>query len=190
MDQIKVVETLKQTAEKNRTAQDVFHFWAMRERTRNVVTVEALASRMKKEGFDHAPSDYAAFLRQLSNLGLGKLDISPTGKVKALKDIKLTLQSIGAAAVSGKSKLTGFYPRNRFGELLVSSDAPQKVLEPVKAAPPKPVAKPAKETNGSPVNVGIALVMSINGKNVSIPVPQDLTIVEVAALVAKLKAVS
>lgn len=178
MEKKQVVESLKQMATK-KVANDVFHAWALRDRTRQVVTVEALAQRMKKEGYDYPQHEYAAILRQLSNMGLGRLETGAGGKVRALKDVKLTLQSIGKAAV-GDAPLQGWHARNRFGHLIASTDrAPELVQEPA----PKPVEAPKTPS----IAMGVTLVLSVNGKAVTIPVPDGLTVQEVGALVAKLK---
>ena len=186
MEKKQVVETLKKTTEKSKAVRDVMTSWALRERTRNVVTVEALAQRMKKEGFDHPQHEYAALLRQLSNLGLGKLETSASGKVKALKDVRLTLQSIGKAAVGEDTSLRGWRPRNRFGQLIASTDrAPELTQEAKQPEAPKPLTQEAPKP--APMAVGVTLVVNINGKPVNIPVPDSLTVQEVGALVAKLK---
>lgn len=175
MEKKQVVESLKQMATK-KVANDVFHAWALRDRTRQVVTVEALAQRMKKEGYDYPQHEYAAILRQLSNMGLGRLETGAGGKVRALKDVRLTLQSIGRAAV-GDAPLKGWHARNRFGHLVTSTDsAPEIVQE--KAVEPS-----------STINVGVTLMVTINDKSVGIQIPDNLTVAEVSALVAKLKGV-
>lgn len=221
MEKKQVVEVLKKTATKSKVANDVFHAWALRERTRNVVTVEALAQRMKKEGYEYPNHEYAALLRQLSQIGLGKLETSATGKVKALTDVRLTLQSIGQAAVGDDKSLTGWRPRNKFGHLMTSSDrAPELpvVVEPkrdkdglfktscancgtaVYSATDAEncencpghdeiarINQEAADRAKNPVTVGVSLNVSINGKSIHIQVPDNLTVQEVSALVAKLK---
>lgn len=112
-----VVEILKKEADKDTVFKDVAHVFAQRKRARRQVTVTSLAARMAKEGFDYSKSEYARVLKRLSDLGLGSLQQDARGRIKALKDIKISLQSIGAAAVGSSKNLVNRTDRIKFNHL-------------------------------------------------------------------------
>lgn len=112
-----VVETLKKEADKDEAFKDVSHVFASRKRARRQVTVASLANRMAKEGFGHSRTDYARVLRRLADLGFGSLQKDAKGNIKALKDIRISLQSIGAAAVGEAQKLINARQRVKFSAL-------------------------------------------------------------------------
>src|SRR5260221_477296 len=96
MDKIDEIKTGLQTAaHRDPVFSAVSLMFSQRKRTRRQVTVGALAQRMHKEGFEFKPSDYARVLKTLSGLGIGHLKLSPKGRIKALTDISVTLQSVG-----------------------------------------------------------------------------------------------
>lgn len=172
-----VIEVLKNEIQINPVANAVLHVWALRRRARNSVTVSALTQRMTKEKFDFPKEEYAKFLKGLANLGLGTLETDKKGRVKALKGIDITLQSLGKAVCdSKKSQLTSFRARNKYVSLPGSKQPANRVT--TEAAPAISRALPR-----SP----ISLVVFINNKTVSIPVPESLDNNEVAELVGRLQ---
>lgn len=98
-----VVTRLRQKASEDPIFKSVAQGFAIRERSRNQVTIASLTQKMNKEGFNYTRQDYVDVLKFLANLGFGRLDLSPKGKVRALKDIPMTLQSIGMAAVANST---------------------------------------------------------------------------------------
>lgn len=174
MNTIEIVKALREEAVKNPVANDVFTVWSIRERSRIQVSIAGLMQRMVKEGFKHSPHDYAAFLRFLAKLGLGSLQGSG-GRVTALVGIKWTLKSIGDAALGEKGHLTIFRLRNRFKAL----PGDDKKVRPT----PQVVTQIPKETAGA----DLALTVSINGKNIIVPLPRDLSSEDIGLLVARLQ---
>lgn len=168
-----IVLALREEASKSQIANDVFTMWAVRERSRNQVTLGALWQRMIKEGFKHAPQDYVPVLRLLAKLGLGTLHTAGKGKVVALKGVTRTLKSIGEAALGHKGNLQMLRIRNRYQDL----PAPVTALRPL----PKPLEKAKQEFHGAPV----ALTVQINGKSIVVPIPREMSAEDVGALVTR-----
>jgi hypothetical protein len=120
---------------------------------------------MKKEGFNYYRSEYLPVIKLLADLGFGTLDVDSKGKIRGVKNIKVTLQSIGAAACKQNTFIKGFSPRNKFTTVSPIRNEPQAV----KAMP-----------------TAVSLEFNINGKILHIPVPKDLTGEEIAQIVKKL----
>lgn len=184
MNTTHAIDLVKQEAAKNPAANAALYVFALRKRTRHQVTLTSLVSRMKAEGFENFKAeDYAPLLKIMANAGFGKLATDAKGRVKGLKDINTTLQSIGAAAVSdvkGIAMLDKASPRHRFGKLSVPTvKAPTKAVEAPKA--PVQVERRAVE------RPGIGITISINGKTLSVPVPSNFTADEIASLVSKFR---
>lgn len=119
MNKNELISRLRTEASTNPAANAVFHMWALRLRARFTVTIGSLSAKMRAEGFHYTNGDYANLLKFLAGLGFGTLDVSPTGRIKALKDINITLQSIGKAACGGNNELFSYRPRNHFKNLVV-----------------------------------------------------------------------
>lgn len=177
LNQKEVIEKLKKEAAHNPVAKDVFYMWAMRQRARNQVTVQALSQRMAEQGFKHTDDQYREVLKFLHSIGLGRLSTTSKGKITALIEVTLTLQSVGQAA-AGSGSLDKFKSRPVYAKLKQverredkrrSSDAIEKAW----AAP---------ETKSV---VGIAYMVGPN-KTIYIPVPKELKPNEVADLISRL----
>lgn len=119
-----VIQTLKTETAKDSALNAVLHMFATRERARDQVTIQALENRMKEEGFAYEHAEYVRILRLLAKLGLGRLDTDPSGKVRALKDVKVTLQSIGLAACGSGATIQTLHRRNRFQRIPIVESAP------------------------------------------------------------------
>lgn len=167
MSQNEMIEVLKQEAAKNETFKTVCLMWAFRERARSQVTVTALSARMKKEGFDFPKSRYRDILKFLAGAGLGKLDTAPNGDIRALKEIKVSLQSLGKSVCSGSKDLKNIQKRNKY----------QKVAVPRQPSGAAVVARPQ--------STSVVLTFVINGKAINVSVPQGLTPIEIGTLVSK-----
>lgn len=133
MTTVEQISALRTEAARNPVAQDVFVMFASRARTRQTVNLVALERRMEVEGFKHTRAEYQAVLKFLANLGFGKLDLGSRGRIKGLKEVKVTVQSIGAIACGQGLEIKQLSPRVRFGRL---SD-----VEVIKAPPAKPWSK-------------------------------------------------
>lgn len=165
-----LIDNLKKEAQTNEAFNAVCHMFALRKRARNDVTVEALTRRMEKEGFKYTKEQYVDILKTMSKLGIGKLDSTASGKVRALKDVKMTLQSIGKAAVA-TSDLRTFRKRNRFAAI----DIPREHLA---ETPKEEPAKEATKTELPPVS----LCLQVGGKALRIEGFEHLTAAEVSSL--------
>lgn len=133
MTTVEQISALRTEAARNPVAKDVFVMFASRARTRQTVNLVALERRMEAEGFKHTRAEYQAVLKFLANLGFGKLDLGSRGRIKGLKEVKVTVQSIGAIACGQGIEIKHLSPRVRFGRL---SD-----VEVIKAPPAKPWSK-------------------------------------------------
>lgn len=144
MNETQMIATLRTEAEKNPVVNDTLHAFALRERARHIVTLTGLANRMRKEGFTHMKEEYSTVLRLLAKLGVGKLDLDAKGRVRSLKDVRTTLQSIGLAATGGADALKANKQRNRFGKVAVKKTVTVggKAVLHVQAKPSRP-ATPA-----------------------------------------------
>jgi len=104
-----IVEALRAECARNPILSAVCHVFAIRERARQQVTIGSLVLRMAQEGYKYTKGDYQNVLRFFANLGIGTLEFNPNNKeVRALKNIRLTLQSIGRAAVTTDNVLEKF----------------------------------------------------------------------------------
>lgn len=171
MNQNEIVETIRAEVATNKVSNDVLIVFGARERTRSVITLRNLHLSMKSLGFKHNKAEYAKVLEFLAKLGLGYLDVDSKRRVRALKDIKVTLQSIGAVAFGAKASLTMLHKRNKFLNLV------PKLESPVKTAP---TIQPAKDLT-------VSLVVHTRGKTLSIPIPIEFTAIEIAQFIAKIQ---
>ncbi len=126
LNEKQLIETLKTETSKDPVTSAVLHVFAARERARAQVTIPALVARMKEEGFLYAPGEYGKVLKLLASLGVGRLDTDSSGKVRALKDVKVTLQSIGMAALGQATVIEPISTRNKFQRIPVVHAAPIK----------------------------------------------------------------
>jgi hypothetical protein len=171
MDTLSMVRGLQEEATKDSAFRDVCHVFAQRERARSQVTIASLSQTMVEEGFKYNRDDYGRVLRKLGGLGVGSLEKNKKGRVIALKDIKVTLQSIGAAALKQKEKLENFKMRNNYRTLTA-------VAEMI-----KPKENPLAGPGGFPVSITVV----INGKPVNFRVPKELNETEIADLVVRFR---
>lgn len=173
----KAVKTLRDRVAKDKIARDVFHVMSIRERARNVITLGGLQQRMKKEGYNHEMSDYVDVLKLLSTLEFGTLMTDNRGKVTGLCDIKITLQSIGAAATGQSDDLVGWKPRNKYVPINTVAEVTQ-------------TRENSRTRASSPSAEDVSLTIVINGKPVSFSIPNDLNEKEIAQLIVTLRQVN
>lgn len=159
----KLIDLLSKEAKENKAFNAFAHVCALRKRARGQITMVGLAQRMKKEGFNYSSAEYEKILKFLASHNLGKLKTDNKGRVIALDDIKISLQSLGAAAVSG-GDLRTWKQRNQYKEL------------PAAVSTPRPLQSEPK----SPPSVYLTLV--VNGKAVNVKIPKDFTERDIADL--------
>lgn len=119
---LQVIESLREEAIKNPVFNAMCHVFAARERARQQVTITSLNLTMIKEGFKYQREDYEKCLRFLASLGIGKVDLDSNKKFRSLKEIKITLQSIGQVVLTKKAGFETFHPNARFQALKESSN--------------------------------------------------------------------
>jgi hypothetical protein len=175
-----IIEALKKEALASKAFNAVCHVFAFRQRTRYVLTIVGLRQKMKAEGFTFSNEEYAKVLRTLASLGIGQLMVSPRGRIRALKNINITLQSIGQAACGDKAKLEGFKPSNKFIRLVSNPETVvKKPQEPPKVQELSPKTQESK---------AIKLIVYLGGSPVTFAVPEELSTNEIAGLIQKLRA--
>lgn len=130
-----IVQELKSKADRDPAFKAVFTKFGARQRSRNQVTIRALMLSMQKDGFNFPLTKYQEILKFLSELDIGTLSVDRKGQIRALVNVRLTLQSIGQAVIE-KSDLKPFKQAYRYRKLDAST--------PVAKVPAKPSAEPDK----------------------------------------------
>lgn len=174
-----VVVGLKNEAAANPVARAVFEFWAARERSRRMVTIHALKQKMGKLGLTFTRDQYAEFLKKLAALNLGRIEQNSKGGVVALRDVRITLKSIGQAAIGGADtsislKMTKV--RNRFANLEAVKAAPKDMKEAAMAAWNAPERK-----------LSVKVAVAVKGKVFNIDIPKNASSADIADLIAHLQ---
>lgn len=165
-----VIETLKHDADKDAAFNAVCHVFALRKRARHMVSLRALTKKMEAEGFKYSTEQYASILKRLATLGVGRLETDAKGKVRALRDIKLTLQSIGKAALGERLTVARRNARNVFTQLPVAAATKERVETLWKA--------PERRMN-------LRIRVPLGGKLVDVEVPKGLSKEEIAVFISK-----
>lgn len=169
-----LIDRLKDEAIRNKTFNAVAHIFAIRERARQQVSVVALAAAMKKQGFEFSRNEYEHVLKFMGSLGLGTLDKDSRGRVRALKGIKLTLQSIGLAAVGEKKELTKYSPAAKFSKI---PGVPQTILD-------KPPTTPKPTASKSVCKV--TFTVTVDDKTVVFDIPEGVPKEDLGQFIASL----
>lgn len=163
---------LKEAA-KDKVNNDIFHMLAMRKRARGVITVNGLSQRMKREGFKYSVEQYKAFLKLLGDAGLGTVVQDRYGDPRAVKDVKIKLQSIGFVALGGKTvPLKSWEPRAKYKPMHEQASLPKG----------QDVIVPPTE----PLQTNARLLVSVQGVPVEIKFPPNLDLQEIAEILARL----
>lgn len=173
MNEKQLIDKLREKAASDAVASAVLHMFALRRRTRNQISVEMLRRRMKREGYSYTSEQLRPFIVFLAKLGLGQVVKTRRGTVSRLKDIKLTLRSIGLAAVGDGTKLKSFS----------SKTLTRKPIPIVRRAPKPPVqVEKAPIPPGVKRNFVLTAVLG-SGKVINLSIPPDFTGEDVAELV-------
>lgn len=168
------LENLRKEINKHPAAPAVFEVFAGRERARNRVTVKALALRMKSKGYSFTEQEYAEVLEKMAKEGFGSLDRDSKGRIKALKDIKITLQSLGSAVLGQQERLSNIKERNKFKELVTLSEDIQTKPDIVKSQSIK-------------VSYSLTLLYVVKDQELRIPIPVTMTPDAIADLITRLQ---
>lgn len=174
----KVIEILRKEASTNPAFNAICHSFALRERARYQVTVQALHYRMATEGFAFKKEEYQTALKFLGALGFGAVKYNKRAEPIGLYGITSTLQSIGKAAIGGESKLKGYKQRHKFSDLpLIVQTGSKKVTEALKT-----VSVPKKIKIGERI-YPVSLTIMIGNKPVNFRIPTSITEEEIESLV-------
>lgn len=161
-----LIESLKREAETNRVAREVFIVFANRRRNSSMLTVKALKQYMSSMKFVNDQEHYERFIEFLADLGIGKIMKTSTGKTLGIKNITLSLVSLGKVAVNGDYELKNFNPKPYYQRI----DIPKQVEKPAVINKPK-----------------IFLTVELfPGKRIDIPVPKDMDEGEIASIIKRL----
>lgn len=156
-----MVEKLKNECKGNSALSAVLHLFALRKRARSSLTLDGLKQKMAEEGFSYSRAEYEKILKTLADAGLGTLKLSPKGEVRAIQNITVTLQSLGAAVCGGKPGLTPLKAKHRY----------VKVPKPATTTTPT-TEEPQKITV---LKQPLILTWIVNGKPVNLRVPDNFT---------------
>ena len=102
---------LKEAASFSQLFSDVCTIFAMRERSRAKVTVNTLKRAVEEAKLLYSKEDCRKVLTILAKYGIGRPVKDARGQIKAIVDIKYTLQSIGLTAIGNEGNLKPFHPR-------------------------------------------------------------------------------
>lgn len=171
MEKERILE-LKKEAESNPAVMDVFKMFSGRERARGQVSLKALALRMKQNGYEYNEKDYDEILRLLAKYEFGDLEEDKKGRVKRLKNVKYTLQSIGKVVCSQNGKLEKYDKKAEYKDLSKGNWTIESVKPDVSIYPFR-------------VSGIMSITMSVNGKAIIVPLPEDLTADEIHEIVKR-----
>lgn len=171
----KVVETLQDEATKDDVFNAMCELFAQRKRTRSRVTLKGLMLAMQyvKGSGNWSDKDYAKALEKLAKIGFGNLKYNSKNEVVALDNVKITLQSIGKAALMKGDELakkkTAY--KNKFKE-----------LEPASFIENNGHTMDAKPKSRS---YGMFLTVMINNSPVTFPGPEKIKPEDLGAFLLK-----
>lgn len=167
-------EQLKEAASKSIPFAHTMALFAKRERTRQQVTLSRLKALMIKEGLQYSGQQLMGVLDTLSKLGFGTLYKDSKGHITALKNIKITLQSIGQVALGEQNaKFQKFSEKTDFKE--IQSDS-KPIETPI-------VQKAFDKQRKYPATVNVV----IDGKSLAIEIPGGVTMASLIDLIDKAK---
>lgn len=163
------IETLRKQASQDAVLHDVLLMFGARERARSQVSVRGLSLAMRAAGFKHNEDKYRQVIKLLGSLGFGSVETDRKGKVRVLKNITVRLNSIGGA-VHEKASLESFRPRNRYQSIELPAISP-------------PLNRRATDRITDLATITITL--PLNGKNIKLEVPRNLSPEEIAGLLSR-----
>lgn len=174
MTKEQVIERLKEKTAEDPKFSAVAHVLAFRKRDRYCMSARGLWLKMRREGFQYKESEFIPVLEFLAGLGLGKAEVDRRGNVVSLRNLRMPIPLLGAAACGEKidlDKIDKPLPVEAFGQkpLKVVPMPKKREIKPAPAKKPEPVrAMPAK-----PLQLTVTLYL--NQKPIPIAVPATLT---------------
>lgn len=152
------ISMIKRHASDSETFRAMCRSFAARKRTKETVTVRALAVRLETEGYIARKEYLQNELYFLAQIGVGTLKKDNNGNIVALTNLKVTLQSVGKAAGEQVANLKNWKKQKRFKKLIPSQKMPdfrETIVKSPKAVIPKKkyTANLIVNIEGNPVNV-------------------------------------
>lgn len=174
MSNEQIVTALRTEASKNEVFNAICHIFALRHRSRQQITVGSLRLKMAQEGYNFSKEQCWHVLRFLSSLGIGYLEFDSTTKeLVALKNIRLTLQSIGLVAVGTSDKLIRFNPLIEFLQLPANN---------------KPMPSPIKSQSKAKDDFEAAVTVNVDGKVMTFELPKGISARDLVRLIGEVYA--
>lgn len=103
-----IVEALRNEAKTSAAFEATAKVFAARQRTRRQVTLYVLKRKLDVSGFSVSVDDCRNVLAFLSKMGIGALERDVRGKPRMLKEIQVSLQSVGKAALGQADEIENF----------------------------------------------------------------------------------
>lgn len=187
-----ITAKIKNRAETSKVFNILCHVFALRQRTRRQITIHSLFVTMTKEGFNFTKDDYRKELEFLAEIGIGTLERSKTGVVKALKNIKITLQSIGMTGVGKRPVLQAARLRNLYTQLPETTTvAKQQVKPELPAITPNVVeAKKPKSAPAPQENYEATIAFKVNDKKMVVHLEPNVSPSELFAILFEINSKS
>lgn len=173
-----IVDRLRAEAAKDRTFNDICHVFSLRERARGQVTIAALQLTLIKEGFTHDKEEIRRVFKLMAGLGLGTLDLAPNKIIRGLKDIKVSLQSIGMSALDPAEQLEKFNQPVKYLDLPVPKPKSKPLPQAAQKAPKVETSKPPVQTRRYKASIKI----TIDGKDLEFDLPKQVSMLELTFL--------
>lgn len=159
-----VIDRLREESKKSPVLTAVLVYFGSRKRARGTLSAQVLQRSMAREGFTYSHNDYAKVLELLASLGLGKINRDSRGRIKGLKEVTVTFQSIGKAVIDEAERpLAIFNKRERYSKVLTLMSG----IAPAKSPMPKTVR------------------VKIGKKTLPIEVPNDFDVQDIIELFSK-----
>ena len=134
MSDQEMIVTLSKIAKNDPVLSDVMFLFSTRKRARFMISVEALQNKMTEEKFEYSRKQLGSVFETLAQCGIGRVQRTPKGHVKALVDLKVRIPDLGKA-ILGEGQLRRYRQRHRF-QSLPGADV---------SIPVAPTSKPAEQ---------------------------------------------
>lgn len=168
MTKEEVIQKLQEKTAEDPKFSAVSHVLAFRKRDRYCLSARGLWLKMRREGFKYKESEFIPVLEFLAGLGLGKVETDHKGNVVSLRNLRMPIPLLGAAACGQEIDLDKIERPLPVEALKVVS---MKKKEPKLS--PKTISQAPKLAHKTTLQLTVTLY--INQKPIPIPVPPNLT---------------
>lgn len=170
------LERLRGTAQKNPTLQAILsHFYSL-DKSYYSVAVRSVEQAFYKKGvYKHKRAAIVEALKALEGAGAGRYVDAPRGEGK-LVDLPIPTKELGAAIVGDSKNLKRYRAEKKERGVSASAAA-------VRSSPSAFKIYPMRQASN------VSITVTINGKPVILPLPEDLKTEELSALIERLKRV-